>query len=395
MAYTGIVSGVRGAGNGLAANQKPDVWTALKVLEPYNSPAMQFVFFGKKRQKPVTNKQGKYSWFEDELFPNNTTISVQIVASSGKLTLTNTNVANVSIFAVDDLVLIEDNDEMARVESVATNTAVLSAPDGSNLSSTSATTGGYIHILASFNSEDAGLRTAMSTKEVEKTNYLTIMSATVSNTGRDQAGEAYTDGLTHEEQVQKKMKEMKFQFERLALLSITSGNANSSGSLVKTWGKGLQGLLTSNLTTYTTLTEAIFDGWLKNVGAKGTQRKTLYCGSDVFYKIQDIIKAKLGSFANNQVPTSYGIKVNRYIYGPVTADLIYDPVLEGKYSNWVFAIDNDNFVGRYMANDKKGSRKFRIEPNVETPGADYTSTKLLSDIGAQYMNNETGGILKK
>jgi hypothetical protein len=46
-----------------------------------------------------------------------------------------------------------------------------------------------------------------------------------------------------------------------------------------------------------------------------------------------------------------------------------------------------------MANDKKGSRKFRIEANVETPGADRTETKLLADIGLEFPLQETAGYL--
>ena len=48
-----------------------------------------------------------------------------------------------------------------------------------------------------------------------------------------------------------------------------------------------------------------------------------------------------------------------------------------------------------MGNDKKGARKFRIEANVETPGADRTETKLLADIGIQVNNQELGGFLYK
>ena len=53
---------------------------------------------------------------------------------------------------------------------------------------------------------------------------------------------------------------------------------------------------------------------------------------------------------------------------------------------------DDKFTGRFMGNDDKGSRKFRMEANVETPGDDVKDTKLLSDIGCQYMNEETGGV---
>lgn len=393
MAYTGIIQGQRGAGNGLAANQKPDIWKAMGLLEPYNYPATQYLFFGSKPQKPVRNKKGKYSWMEDELLPHNVTVSVAVTASAGKLTLTNVNVDLVDAFTVNDLVYIEDNDEMGIVESTATNQAVLSAPDGTNLSSITGT-GGIIKILASMFTEGSAAPISKTTEEVEVSNYLTIMKATVSSTGRDQAGESFTDGTSQAEQVSKKMKEMKFQFERLAFLSMSSGNASSAGALVQTWGKGLLGMLTSNIQTTATLSESTFDTWLQLIGQKGSPNKLIYAGSARYYEIQDIIKAKLNGLTGNTVITKYGVDVTKYKYGHLNIDLVFDPVLDGKFTNWAFGVDKGKFMGRFMANDKKGSRKLRIERGVEAPGTDGTTDLILSDIGAQYMNEETGGILK-
>jgi hypothetical protein len=396
MAFTSVIQGARGAGNGLAANQKPDVWGALGILEPYNYPATQYLFFGSKKQKEVKNKSGKFSWMEDELFPHNTTVAVAITASGGNLALTNVNVANVNIFNVNDLVIVEANDEMARVSAIGTNSATLTAADGSSSLASISGTGSYIKILASMFAEGSTAPTAFSTKEVEVHNHLTIMKKAITTTGRDQAGEAFTDGLSHAEQVQKVMKEMKFQLERITMLSLESGNAASAGSLVQTYGKGLLGMLTSNIqtTAYGSLTETLLDTFAKLVGAKGSQNKIVYAGSNRFHEIQTILKAKYNSLPANIVATKYGVKVIQYIFGTTTLDLIYNPVLDGKYTNWAIAIDKDKFTGRYMANDLKGSRKFRIEKGIETPGTDGRTDLILADLGAQYMNEETGGVLK-
>ena len=68
-----IITGIRGAGNGVSANQKPDIWQSLMILKPYETPAMQFAFFSGKKTKEVSNKMGKYSWFEKKTFPDSTT----------------------------------------------------------------------------------------------------------------------------------------------------------------------------------------------------------------------------------------------------------------------------------------------------------------------------------
>jgi hypothetical protein len=78
-----------------------------------------------------------------------------------------------------------------------------------------------------------------------------------------------------------------------------------------------------------------------------------------------------------------------------TIKIVWDPVLDGKFVNWGITIDEGNVKGRHMGNDDKGSRKFRIEANVQTPGTDRKETKLLADIGVQIEQEETMGVLYK
>ena len=71
MSMTGIISGVRSSQSYVAAQLKPDIERALFLLEPYQTPFLQFLFFSAGvKQKKVINKTGKFSWFEDEYFPH-------------------------------------------------------------------------------------------------------------------------------------------------------------------------------------------------------------------------------------------------------------------------------------------------------------------------------------
>jgi len=315
-----IIQGIRGAGNGLAANQKRDIWKTLMVLKPYNTPLSQFIIFGRKPSKPVFNKTGTFSWMEDTLLPHDTTTTAAITAVSGQLTLNATNCADFSIFNVDDLVLITETSKMGIVVSTTSTTAVLENPDGTAL--TDLTSGHYITILTSMNSENALQRTAYTTQEVEKTNRLTIMSDTVSVTNREEAGQSYTNGLSLAEQIQKKMEEMKFQFERLALLSLTSGLATTTDSMVKSWGQGALGTFTTHASTYTTTTEAGLDTWLEAVGKQGSTSRLLLAGSTVYFDIQKIIKAKYGTLPTNQIVKKYGVDLTTYKHGYLNVNLV-------------------------------------------------------------------------
>lgn len=252
MAYTGIISGVRSSQSYPANQLKPDIERTLFLLEPYQTPFLQFLFFAEGlKQRKVINKTGKYSWFEDEYFPYQTTLGADFAApgaATGNLTVA----ANTyQYFKANDIILIEGSDQMAYVTATPTNTTVaISSMDGTtNL--LAASSGSYVKILGNLNNEYNTTPTAMSTEAIEKFNYLTIFTDAVATTGRDEAGEAWTDGESHDEQVEKKIKEMKLKVERFFLLSNASPATRTISSYLWTYGQGLYGRIATNVDTYT------------------------------------------------------------------------------------------------------------------------------------------------
>lgn len=394
MAFTSIISGTRTSGTLLAGNNKPDIDSVLKVLKPYQTPLMQKLFFSTRKSKPVTSSHGKFSWFEDEFMPHQTAVAeAGVTASGGKLPLTTSNVGRILHLKVGDIVYIEANDVCGYVESNNGTTASIGHIDGSTSLNNVTVAGSFIKTIGSMYSEIAGTPTALSTTPIEKYNYLTKFQEAVKTTGRVQAGQTYTDGMTHAEQVAKKMEEMKLQFERNFIFSLTSGSRASADGTPVTWGQGALGRITSVVSaSYTTLTEAIWDAYLLSLSAKGGDSKTHYCGSGQFNALQGIIKAKVGSLPA-VVKTEYGVRVTSYLHSSVQINLVMNPVFDGKFANWGVTLDDDPqlVTGRHMANDLKGSRKFRVENNVETPGSDYTETKLMADIGIQIKSEECHG----
>jgi len=70
-------------------------------------------------------------------------------------------------------------------------------------------------------------------------------------------------------------------------------------------------------------------------------------------------------------------------------------MMDGKFTDYGLVLDagEDNVKLRYMANDDKGSRKFRYEQGVETPGVDGKDDQVMMDVGIQITNEETCGWL--
>lgn len=398
MAYTGTLTAVQASYNQLSGQQKPDIDSVLKLLEPYQTPLMQFLFFSNKSSSPVINKTGKFSWFEDELFPHQTTVLVAITAST-TLTLSATNTTDRTIFNLYDIVYIEATDEMAYVSSVTGgggSDIVLTHIDGSSSLTSVSTVGSYLKIIGSNLLENNTQRTPFATKSIEKYNYLTIFSDTVGMTNRAQAGKDYTDGTDFAGQLQKKMKEMKFQFERNFMFSLSAGN--TAGTTGRSYGQGFLGRVTTNVSTYTgDLTEDQWDTHLKTVFAKGSNMRYHFCGSNQLEAIQKFIKERyqVNVEPSKEVMKKYGIAVFDYtsVFGQVK--IIWNPVMDGKFVDYGVTVDMAKVKARHMANDSVGSRKWRIEKNVQTPGADRREDKLLADIGIQIENEEVHGWLKK
>lgn len=399
MAYTGVVSTVRSSATALAANTKPDIDSVLRLIKPYQTPLMQWLFFSNKQSKVVLNKNSKFSWFEDEYLPHQTTVTAAVnLTSTYYLNLTSSNCADVSFFKLYDLVYIEANDELAFVSTVTSSTDItltkVHATIPTALTAIAAgDIGSYIKIVGSWNLENNEKTTSLTTQEVEVYNYCTIFNEGIGSTGRDQAGENYTDGKTHDEEVMKKMEEMKLMYERNFLFSNVAATTGTTTATKKTIGKGLKGFFTSNAVSYAgAISEVGLDNFFSQVFAKGSQNRTFVVGNNLFNGIAKIAKDKQGSFPS-VIDSSYGGRVNTYIHGMGDVKIVRNSLMDGKFANAGFIYQEDQIIPRHMGNDKKGSRKFRIEANVETPGADRTETKLLADIGLQVNNQELGGFL--
>lgn len=399
MAYTGVVSTVRSSATALAANTKPDIDSVLRLIKPYQTPLMQWLFFSNKQSKVVLNKNSKFSWFEDEYLPHQTTVTAAVnLTSTYYLNLTSSNCADVSFFKLYDLVYIEANDELAFVSTVTSPTDItltkVHATIPTALTAIAAgDIGSYVKIVGSWNLENNEKTTSLTTQEIEVYNYCTIFNEGIGSTGRDQAGENYTDGKTHDEEVMKKMEEMKLMYERNFLFSNVAATTGTTTATKKTIGKGLKGFFTSNAVSYAgAISEVALDNFFSQVFAKGSQNRTFVVGNNLFNGIAKIAKDKQGSFPS-VIDSSYGGRVNTYIHGMGDVKIVRNSLMDGKFANAGFIYQEDQIIPRHMGNDKKGSRKFRIEANVETPGADRTETKLLADIGLQVNNQELGGFL--
>lgn len=376
----------------VAANQMPDIDKVLYLYKTYQAPLFTKLYFtqGEGKAQVVLNENAKFDWFEDQYYFYQDQLTGSGV-SGGSSSEDNIGLVDGAWINEGDVLLIEKTDEMVYVDSISGGQIDITSLDGSNIT---AATSGYVRKLGSYTHEFATARTAVSTKEEEVSNRCTIMTETVTTTGRRQAGAKYTNGKTHKDEMKKKIEEMRQQAERMFMLSTATGTALDSSSTYRvTWSKGFYGMVTTNKYPYTTLTDANLEEYMSQVFALGSDVRDHHVGNQQLIALRQILKEKWN--LDVERVSEYNVKCNRFVTDWGTLNVIRNPRMEGKFVNYGFTIDMNNAKMRYMGDDETGSRKFRVEENVHTPGTDGKSDKILMDIGFQLTKEKESGTLYK
>ncbi len=371
----------------------PEVERTLHILEPMRTPFTQYLYFGSRSQKPAFEADGYFKWGEDQFYPWNLTISASTgggAGATGTITFTDG-----SALVGDEILYVESTDQMVRCTSMASaNVANISTINGSTtfVAPTNAT---LVKIMAGLMGEQEIARTATSTIPTLMQNIMTMISEDVAMTGRAESGKYLTTGQTFPEKLRKRILEIKLQLERWFILSNTlyRGAFTVQGvSDEVTIGYGLQGLLTTNVQGYTgPLLSADLDTFFKAVFQYGTGEKILYQGTQQLYDLNNVVK---GYYQVTGIPArEFGVDVVKYVIpGQAKLTVVYDPVMDGKFGGAGFAIDPGDLVLRYQGPDTTGPRGFRVT-NVKLPNVGGSKKQILADVGIQYNNQETGGLL--
>lgn len=376
----------------LDANQMPDNDALLYLLKPYQSQLFQKLYFSERQSKEVTDAKGLFSYFEDSLYPHQDTLATAITGGSATENMY-TELNNPTYFQLGDILLIEQSEQEVYVSALTAGSALtVTAMDGSNITAVSQT-GTYVKKIGSRNPEYNTPRLATATQEVQLQNYLTIFNESVAMTSREQGAKHFTNGRTYDEQVQKRVEEMKQMFERNLMFSTSSGR-NTTGSSPVTWGKGFLGTVVTNKVAYTTVTETSLDAFLQNTfDTGGSDMRDFYLGSNLTTGVNQILKDR---YQVTAIPAEeYGVKLSRYLTPFGMVNVYWNSRMDGKFTNYGFAIDWENITLRYMANDSKGTQKFRIEDDVQAIGSSAEQCKIYADLGIEIPNESKHGIYYK
>lgn len=397
-----MLSGVQSSLNVESTEQMPDNDRLLYFIYRHQFPLFQKMYFSTgKASKPVVNSSGLFNWWEDELFPVSSALQSGGIAGGAATENIETKLVT-NFLQPNDILLVEKTLQLVYVTTITSHTTI-STMDGTSTITASAT--GYVRKVGTLDHEFSGLRTAVATKPVQVSNYLTKFNESVAFSGRQDAGETWTDGTSFKEQIEKKIWEMKEFYENNFTFSTASGtktvtDSYTGQSMRATYGKGALGFIATNVQGYDTPDENFWDSFfaaLFNTG--GSAHKTLYFGVNLGNNLAKIIKQKY-AIDPKPITTTYGVRLVRWEAFGGTIDLTWDVILDNTFTDWGIVIDHegtgkgDPITFRYMKDDSNGSRKFRIMKNVEPPGTDGRWDKLLADIAVQMPNESIHGVAK-
>jgi hypothetical protein len=133
-----------------------------------------------------------------------------------------------------------------------------------------------------------------------------------------------------------------------------------------------------------TLTEDIWDGWLRDCYQFGSENKVVFISSLISSKVDGFAKGKLQMRSNE---TTYGIKVLSYFNSEGEVPLIvHRKILRGPI-----------FGGYAVCVDMDYAQKKTLRPTsltkVDNGNLDGESWKYMTEMGFKWPNEETHGLM--
>lgn len=369
---------------------KREVVDAIQNFKPYQTPINQFFMANKASKIAVGNP--KYELQEDVLMAHSDTVTDALVGSS--TTETDVVVTNIGYFKVGDVIRNTTANENYRVTAVDTANSEIDIKKAGSGNITATSANWTALIIGSAFAEGSASAEALSTQSTFPYNYTQIHKKAVHMSGTQMATENY-GGNDWTNQRIKATEEFKLELERSWVFGIrhidTTAGAHirySGGLLDSTVGitDRYQYVGGSDGTTFCS-EDYFFKTYCKNLFAKGTNRKILYCGANSLIGINDFSKVKQQTAVSEK---EYGVSVKTILTPFGEATLVWHPLLEGLYANWVIGVDRDNYMKYAYLTANGINRDMQYQSNIHTPDEDERKDQYLAEVGLQLAGGGQG-----
>jgi len=375
-----LVSGIRRT-DANSSLVKPEVYEAIFNFKPYQTPIQQY-FMANRTAKFGTGNP-IFQLQEDVLVPHAFNSTAALTGGATSENGWDVGAANIALMQVGTVIHNTTNQETYYVDTLPGGTSVDITKVGSGNITASLTTDDLLIIGSAF-AEGSAKATAVSTVSTFPYNHVQIHKKSVYMSGTQMATVNY-GGSDWTNQRMKATEEFKLDLERAWVMGtrhvIAAGGGVGrrlfSGGMLDTTSIGV-----SNRSQFTGSAFAsetyFFNTFCKNLYAKGSNMKTMYCGADAIIGINDFAKVKQQTKVKEK---EYGVDVTQILTPFGGAGLVWHPLLEGYYANWILAMDRDNFMKYVYLTGNGVNRDMQYEDNIQTTGEDSRQAQYLAEVG--------------
>jgi len=387
-----IVTGTRTSKLSTPTNQAQDMDRVMHYVQDYQTPIQQFYVFNKDASKPVTNKRSKFEWHEKTAIARTFLIDALVGAggTTGTFTLAT---ADSGLLRMGDTLFVESTGQIFIVtgssDPTVSATVRLVASTGTILAIAASA---VIRIINSAKKEDYARQGALTKNADPKYGYCQIGLDAVAMSGREDAGEAMTDGESFTDLMLEKSNEIAKYEERKYLYNGVPWDDTTNNI---TYSGGARGMITTNVGYYDgDVDESELEDQLELIMAKNDGGEVIgYCGAKYAKGLNKFLKEAYQYNTNDIISVYGGITkkgtsdptVLKYLSLWGAVKFVLDPMLEGDvYGNACLFLNKKHHRLRYMKNDSRGgTRKYRVEPNVQDPGTGVIQDQIMWDTGLE------------
>lgn len=381
------VLGARTTQNTFTSNNAIDIDPQLKYIQEYQTPITQWMIMDKAASKSVKESRSKFRWNEKTPLSRQSTLTAGL--TGGSATESGVAVGDYTLFRHGDTCFIESTGDMLVVTNdVTSNSINFKAVGGGNI--TTASAGAVIRIINSAKTEVYTRQKSLTNNPTQSTGFCQIGLDAVEISGREDAADKYTDGEDFEGLIDEKLVELSKYEERKWLYNSAAYDDTAANI---TYSAGFRGTVLTNVKYFTgAVDETEIGDALQQVFAKqDTHSLMAYAGATYMRQIDTFLKETFTYNTDDVIKVYGGLakkagspKLLKWMspWGEVT--FCWNPMLEGDvYSKACLFLNRKYVKMRYMKNDSKGSRKFRIEPNVQDNGGGSFHDQMMWDTGLE------------
>ena len=301
-----LLSGVVDDADILSNQRVVDMSPTIAELEPDEAPLTTML---QKVSKRAAYSQ-KVEWLSDELVPRLTTLAASATSAATSLEVpATTGASSGTYFRAGDVIRIASTGENCYVTAVSADTLyVTRGIGGTSVTAVSAASGVDVIKVGNAAAEGATLGTLIQTKKVANFNYAQIQRDPWGFTNTLVASKLY-GGPEPANEAKKKLIEHKRQLENTLFWGVR--DLNTSGSAPIGYCGGVFQYATTNLTASVgTLTESVFESFLRKAFRYGSQNKVFFCSP--------LVASALSSFPMGRLAppspgiTEYGVSLSSY-----------------------------------------------------------------------------------